>query len=253
MRSLFRGLNILRALNEQGPSTVVELARATQISRPSIYRSLEALCEAGYVRRRVGGERFELAHMVRTLSDGFDEEAWLREIASPVLADLQKEIVWPTDLATLVNNAMYLRETTRWQSPLTIDRASIGLRLPMLQSATGRAYLAFCNDNERKVFLSNLRRSKTPEDVCAKDSRWVNSILEETRRNGYGHRYMEWRPETGSIAIPMFSKNRILACLNITFIASAMRPEEAARRYLGAMKTSVEKIEKALATSITSH
>jgi IclR family mhp operon transcriptional activator len=250
MRSLFRGLSILRALNEQGPATVVELALATKISRPSIYRSLAALCDAGYVHHREHGERYELTHLVRTLSDGFDEEAWLREIASPVLGDLQKEIVWPTDLATLVNNAMYLRETTRWKSPLTIDRASIGLRLPMLQSATGRAYLAFCKEHERRLLLDNLRRSKTPEDTSVKDRRWVNIILEETRRNGYGRRYKEWRPETGSIAIPVFSNHRILGCLNITFIASALSPEEAARRYLGAMKASVNRIEKAMAARL---
>jgi IclR family mhp operon transcriptional activator len=247
MRSLVRGLSILRALNERGPSTVVELSRATKVPRPSIYRCLETLCELGYAHRDAS-DRYDLTHLVRALSDGFNDEAWLGEVAAPAMNDLQQQIVWPVDLATFLNNAMYLRETTRRRSPLTIDRATVGLRLPMLLSATGRAYLAFCDDNERRVILDNLARSAIVEDRCARDPRWVSGILAETRRNGYGHRYGEMMPETGSIAIPIFLERRLLGCLNITFIASVMPPQEAAQRYLAPMKASAARIERAFAT-----
>jgi IclR family mhp operon transcriptional activator len=101
MKSLLRGLLVLRSLNERGPSTVLEIAQATGISRASIYRILETLSQAGYVRRRSDAEGHELTAKVRTLSDGFSDEAWIRESAVPALDELQREIIWPADLAIL--------------------------------------------------------------------------------------------------------------------------------------------------------
>src|SRR5580692_9483476 len=107
-------------------------------------------------RCRENEERYELTMLVRSLSDGFNDESWVRTVAQPVMETLQREIVWPTDIAMFFDDAMYLRETTRPRSPLTIDNATVGLRLPMLQSATGRAYLAFCTNEERRTILENL-------------------------------------------------------------------------------------------------
>ena len=147
MRGVTRTLAVVRALNENNGVRVSELARLTRIPRPSLYRILDALCSLGYLRR-TDEERYELTLLVRTLSDGFSDEPWVRAIAHPIMEELQRDIVWPTDLATFYGNAMYLRATTRRHSPLTIDAATVGLRLPMLPSATGRAYLAFCTDAE---------------------------------------------------------------------------------------------------------
>jgi IclR family mhp operon transcriptional activator len=108
---------------------------------------------------RRGKALYELTSLVRLLSDGYKDEDWLRQAAMPVIKSLQQEVVWPTDLATFRDNAMYLRETTRRHGPLTIDRFAVGLRLPMLASATGRAYLANCDEAERKLILQNLKSS----------------------------------------------------------------------------------------------
>ena len=76
---------------------VSELARLTRIPRPSRYRILDALCSLGYLRR-TDEERYELTLLVRTLSDGFSDEPWVRAIAQLVMKELQREIVWPTDI-----------------------------------------------------------------------------------------------------------------------------------------------------------
>jgi IclR family mhp operon transcriptional activator len=244
VRSLARGLSVLRHLNEYGASTVVEIAAAVVLSRPAVYRALEELCRAGYVRKSDTNTSYEITHLVRRLADGFSEEHWIREIAAPVLRELQRRIIWPADLATLYDAAMYLSETTRIHSPLTIDRASVGLRLPLLLSATGRAYLAFCPESERKSLLTRLARSSEPLDAKARDPRWINSMLRTVRNNGYGHRFNDFMPETGAIALPIKYRDRVMACLNITFIASALTPEQVAERHLSEMQESVRTIEE---------
>jgi IclR family mhp operon transcriptional activator len=165
------------------------------------------------------------------------------------MENLQREIIWPTDIATFFDDAMFLRETTRRLSPLTIDSATAGLRLPMLMSATGRAYLAFCADKERRAILENLRRSNAPEDKRARDESYVRNLLATTRRNGYGERHREIFDKTGAIAVPISRAGHVLACLNISFIASALTPSEAADRYLRSLRAAATSIEKGLSAS----
>jgi len=239
-----RTVGVIRALNEHHGARVSDLTHVTGIPRPSLYRVLETLCALGYARRRGDDERYELTALVRSLSDGFNDESWVREIALPVMESLQHEIVWPTDLATFFGDAMYLRETTRRRSPLTIDNAMVGLRLPMLRSATGRVYLAYCSDAEREAILDNLACSTAPEDAGARDRRHIRNMLSLTRRNGYGQQHGEIFPKTAAIAVPIMHEERVMACLNISFIASALTPRDAAARYLNALRSASNTIEE---------
>lgn len=246
LRGAVRTLEVLRAVNDAPGTSVSALAQRTRIPRPSLYRILETLCALGYVQRRADGDGYAPTIFVRSLSDGFNDETWVRAAALPVMEALQKEIVWPTDIASFFDGAMYLRETTRRHSPLTIDTARVGLRLPMLHSATGRAYLAFCGEAERAAIVERLRRSRTPEDALARDGRYVSNLVTMTRRKGYGERHGEIFPKTGAIAVPVMHGERVVCCLNISFIASALTPAEAAARYLEPLKASARKIARQL-------
>ena len=246
MRGVVRALKVLRVLNAQHGARISELAKAAGIPRPTLYRILDTLDTLGYVRKREDSERYELTMLVRTLSDGFTDEDWVRNAARPIIEALQKDIVWPTDIATFHDDAMYLRETTRRSSPLTIDNLTVGIRMPLLLSATGRAYLASCPDEERETIIENLRRSKDAYDARARDARFVRNLLEMTRRNGYGERHGEVYPKTGAIAVPVLHATRVACCLNISFIASALSTKEAATRYLAPLKEAAKAVEARL-------
>jgi len=232
-------------MNEHNGSRVVELQRATGIPRPSLYRVLETLCTCGYVRKREN-KRYELTARIRALSSGHKDEDWIREIALPVLQQLQQEIVWPTDIVVFDDDAVVLAETTRRNSPLTIDKFRPGARLPLLRSATGRAYLAFCPDAERKAILERLAASPAPENERARDRRYIASLIARTRSNGYGQQHGEIDPKVAGIAVPVLSGERVTACVNITFIASALTCAEAASRYLVSLKRTARRIEELL-------
>lgn len=246
MRGVARTLTVLAALNRQNGATVTQLAAATAISRPALYRVLETLCHLGYVARRRDRDTYELTPLVHSLSDGFKDEDWVRIEAMPVIAQLQQQVIWPTDLSTFQGNAMYLRETTRGNSPMTIDRITVGLRLPMLRSAAGRAYLAWCPAPEQQLILSNLRVAGPGGDPRAHDEQWIRSLIANTRRRGYGERQEEAFEGTGAIAIPIRHGGRVMACLSITFIASVLTPQQAARRHLQQLRAAAARIESEL-------
>lgn len=242
VRGSMRTLWVLRALNVHNGATVAELSRATGISRPALYRILETLREAGYVSVDLSRQRYCLTMLVRTLAQGFTDEDWVTQVARPVLAALQRKVLWPVDLGTIMDNAMWIRETTRAASPMTIDRAVVGVQVRMLAGATGRAYLAFCPADERELILRNLRQSALPGDAAAAVPASVEPMLERIRLRGYGERFREPPLETGAIAVPIVLDARVLGCVTLTFIASVLTPAEAARRHLDDMQDAARRI-----------
>src|SRR5271156_6741172 len=158
IRALNRGLDVLTELNRLERAAINTLATAVGLPRTTTYRILETLRLAGYVERDTHDDCYRPTIMVRALSDGFDDEAMIAHIAKPHLAALGAQIVWPVAVATPSGATMMIREATDRQSPLALEQFRAGLRVPMLGSAAGRAYLAFCSNQERDALLEVLSR-----------------------------------------------------------------------------------------------
>ena len=246
VRGLLRGLQLLRFLNEYNYATALELSRLTGLPRPTVYRLLDTLIAAGYVTNGSRKETYQLTILVRSLSDGFDDEAWVTEIASPVLSELGRQIVWPTDIATFDRDAMVIRETTHGSSPLSINREKAGFRPPVLHSSLGHVYLANCPEPEREMILRNIGTSDQPDAPMARNRSLVDQIVKETRARGYGVREGGMSPKTGSIAVPVMWRDRPIAAINMHYILSALLLEEVVERYLPPMRAAATKIAEEL-------
>src|SRR4051812_41731737 len=185
IRALVRGLDALTTLNQRNGATVSEIAQQIRLPRTTTYRILETLTHAGYVYRDPADDRYRLTIMVHRLADGFDDDAWVTQIARPCIDELGKEVMWPVAFASLSGTQMLVRETTDHRSPLAIERFSPGLRLPMLTTAAGRAHLAFCPAEQRESLLEILRRSTNEVDKLAHNRPELDKILDDTREKGY--------------------------------------------------------------------
>lgn len=243
---LKKGLAVLRALNNHNDATVVEISGLTGLPRPTLYRLLATLQEDGYVDRGPNGNTFRLTIAVRGLAWGYSDEAWVGEIAAPVLNELRREIVWPSDIATYERGAMLIRETTNTTSPLAMLPGRAGHRPPVLTSSLGRAYLSFCDKLERDSILAVLSARGHRERRAARDLAAVNRMVQETRARGYAIREGGRAPGTTSIAVPVMNKDKILAAINIICIASAIGLDDIVVRYLGPMQKAARQIERAL-------
>lgn len=185
IRALLRGLEVLHVLNQHNGATVSEVASAIDLPRTTTYRILETLCHAGYAYRATSDERYRLTILVRGLSDGFDDEAWVTQIARPYMYELCAELVWPIAIATLSGSSMLIRQTTDHRSPLAVEKRGPGFRVAMLGSASGVAYLTWCPKEQREALLDLLAKSRRPEDQPAANRKKVYDLLVETRKRGY--------------------------------------------------------------------
>lgn len=243
IRALMRGLDALAVLNHRNGATVSEVASAIKLPRTTTYRILETLCEAGYVFRDAADDRYRLTILVRTLSDGFDDEAWVSQIARPVLRELGREVVWPVAIATLSGTSMMVRETTDHRSPLAVERYAAGFRVPLLTSAAGRAYLASCTEEERAAVLDILSRSAREEDKLAHNPAELARVLNEARAQGYASAIRARRvADEVSLAVPVRAGDQVLACLTVRFSASAVPMKTAQERFLPRLAAAADRI-----------
>ena len=250
VEALGRGLAILRALNrcEGGWGSVRELTEATGLHRSTVRRLLETLCREGLVRRSASDDSFRLTREVLTLAEGFCEDEWIARIAAPVLGDLLKKVVWPSDLLTLEGDTLLIRESTHRFSPLSFHPHMVRKRLPLLSTAAGRAYLAFCPADERRALLKRLLARQEALPLGLEGAGAIERMLEKVRRQGYGVNVGEWADErhVAAIAAPIRRRDTVVACLNIIMLKKAVSIDKAIATHLPALLDAVAEIEAAL-------
>ena len=248
IRALMRGLDALTILNLRDGATVSEVAQEIRLPRTTVYRILETLCNAGFVFRDAEDDRYRLTILVRGLSDGFDDEAWVTQIAKPFINELCREIVWPVSIATLSGTTMLVRESTDHSSPLAIDRYPAGFRAPLLTTATGRIYLAYSQEKQRDTLIDILARSNKEEDKPARARTELLRALAEVRSSGYAISTRNRRlVEEVSISVPILPENRVLASLTARFASSAVPLRSGVERFLPKLRQCADGISSLFA------
>jgi len=233
IRALMRGLDALTVLNLRDGATVSEVAQEIRLPRTTVYRILETLCNAGFVFRDAADDRYRLTIQVRGLSDGFDDEAWVTQIAKPLIHELSSETVWPVSIATLSGTTMLVRESTDHRSPLAIERHSAGFRAPLLTSASGRVLLANLPAEQRETLINILARSNKEEDRAARAGADLKRALAEIKTAGFAATTRSRRLiEEICLSVPVLLKERVLASLTVRFASSVVPLKSGIERFV---------------------
>ena len=237
VRSLTRGLAILRHLNAVGAAKAGEIAAALNIPRPTVYRLLQTLEEHRYVMLSPSDSRVRVTRLAASLGDGYAMTSRLCQIAGPLFSEYAPQIVWPLTISVYENAAMVVEEATHDRSPLSIDRDMIGWRVPILRSASGRAYLGHCSAEERQIIVEHIRRLGQKEDLPFLDQTVLSKMLAEVASQGFGLRDLsDFRPKTASLSVPAIVGGSVVACISVIWIRSAMDTQEAIRRYVAPLR-----------------
>lgn len=251
VQPVLRGLQLLEALNRSPVSSVADLAAVTGLPKATIVRLLDTLIAGGYAQRLAKRRGYALAERVLRLAGGFRDEDEIVEAARPHLSALTAQHKWPLLLATLDNDAMRVRASTRRESPFATDPDSINRRVPMLVSALGRAYLAFCSDAERDTILTLLKASSRPANRLAHDPRHVAELIRSIRRRGYASAAFVPGERATGLAVPIMRGSQVLAAMSLRYFGAATTEAEAARRYLTALQQAARAIADAVVKTMS--
>ncbi|PPR78434.1 MAG: Pca regulon regulatory protein [Alphaproteobacteria bacterium MarineAlpha2_Bin1] len=244
VRSLLRGLKIIRAINYLGPSTISEISNHTGLPRGTVYRMLETLSIENYITKNPNDKRFRLLSKINTLNNSFTESDWIFSIAKPLIEKLCSEIIWPISIATCNGKEMILRETTDENSPLALRRITGGFRVPILASAAGRVFLSYTDQINRQQILSNISKDKTyHSNSISSDTETVNKIIDDVRASGFSI-FSRADLKQSVFAVPINTNYGIIGTIALRFIDTAISKNEIKKKYFKSMIGTSNKIAR---------
>lgn len=246
IRSVVRAIELLQALNRQPVSTLDQLHEQTRIPKPTIVRMLQTLASRGMVRHAPQHGAYTLTSGIRSLSSGYHSEPMVIEAAAPLMDELTLRVKWPMALGMLEQHAMVVRYSTIPLSPLALKHSTINVRLSLASRAMGRAYLAFCPQQEQEILLNALADSDFPEDAAARHPQAIRHTLRQVREAGYALRDPRIWPASNTLAVPVFDSHGPAAALGMTFFSSTMKPAEAVSRFLPELQAVAREVGQRL-------
>lgn len=231
IRSLKRGVSVLQTINRSNGLKPAEIAAATGIPRASVYRLLETLEEMELVVRDRSSEKWRPTLHTKSLSSGFRDEDWVCQVAIPKMIQLGRRILWPIDLMTMREYRMEVRESTHSISPYAVDHGMVGRKLPIPETASGRAHLAFLPPEESEQIVRIIAEERRePLPFTLRDGPLAR-VLDQTRKLGVGFRCEDYVHETESMSAPIYHNGRVVAAITIIWAATAMRFDRAYELY----------------------
>lgn len=250
VRAISRGLAVLQAVNRGGSITMMEICRGAGIPYPTACRIVQTLIDEGMIEREPARKRYRPTALVRTLSFGFQDEDDLVAVARPHIVSLTNRLAWPVSVCTRVGPMMMVRDSTHKLTSLTLHNYSPGFTLPIIECSTGKAYLAYCDEEERSGVLQGLRQLAGPAERMAVLLTSNERMLAEIRERGFAtqarNAYTATPGKTSSIAVPLFQNDRVVGALALIFFASAVSMAEAQDRFVEALQETARAIARDL-------
>jgi DNA-binding IclR family transcriptional regulator len=243
-RAVAKALEILEVLGNAGkPLGLNELAQKLKLSKPSSFRLLFTLEEAGYVDKDNEG-RYTLKHEIRpSLRERL--HASLLDAASPLLRKLTREFRETTGLAVLFDN--HIEVIAVVESPQTVRMGNtIGRILQPHASSLGKCITAFQSEERREHLLRSYginaitENTIVDEDALAVEFRKIREIGSAMDRG-------ETCLEGHCFGAPIFSPERdVFAAISISLPVSRLGSPAYQARILERITSTAREIGRAL-------
>lgn len=233
VRVLLRGLELIQALNQHGPLTTAALSQKLRLARTTVNRCLATLEASGYVER-LPTRRYVLTSRAVTLSHGFDGAAERLEPVRAAMHAAATRVQWPMSLMRLQFPQMLIEDSTDRESGFAVEYFERGMQVPVLTTASGRAFIAFSGPRVRDTLIE-LLWAERPEETQAlwADRPAFDREMALTRERGFARCTRPLRlTEQGSLAVPVMVDGEPVASLAVRFALSAVSFEEARKRLL---------------------
>jgi DNA-binding IclR family transcriptional regulator len=199
--ALARGLEVLSAFRAgDGALGNLELARRTELPKPTISRITHTLTQLGYLSydNRLG--TYELGGRTLTLSYAALANLDIRRVARPIMQNLAETHNLHIALAVRDKLMMLNVETCEGHGLVGL-RLAPGSRVPIAVTAIGKAYLTAIAEDERNRIMDALRRQYGDDWSLIKRS--VETSVREIEERGFCISTGEWRKDINAVGAPI--------------------------------------------------
>jgi IclR family transcriptional regulator, KDG regulon repressor len=206
VRSVERALDILLCFTREEPvRSLTQIAESVHMSKTTVHRLLTTLESKRFITRdkttslyRLGVRFIEMASIVL-------QDVELHRWAHPYLHRLSEQYGETVDLSILDgSHVMYLEVI---ESPRRVKlAAAVGQRLPAYFTASGKAMLAYMDEDQvRKIITDNATEYSDNSAVAISDAL---TDLRQTAERGYAVAEQEYEKDINAVAAPIFDAER---------------------------------------------
>jgi len=249
VQSALRALRVIEVLNRRRVTSLEILHARTGLPKATLVRLLETLITAGYVFRVSRREGYALTEQVLQLSAGVRHRDVIVDVARPLMEAFTRQHKWQVSLSTSERDCMLVRFTTRHISPFAREEIYLNRRVPILRSAIGRAYLAFCSADERAAIMNILADADPTEIDETGGPAKIDAMMRRVRREGYATIVRPPEDPSRSFAVPVLEPDTPespLGSVVMFWYRSAMTEPQAIERYLGHVRSLADAIAAGL-------
>lgn len=250
IRSVSRSIAVLRAINQGEWLTLMEISKAVDLPYPTTFRIIKTLMHEGLVVCEPASKRYRVTALVQSLAAGYSANGRLVGLARPHMEDLTRKHAWPMSLTTHVGRHMVVRDSTHTMSSLTFSNYAPGFTLPLLECASGHAFLANIDDATRHSLLAGLEayERRSPLMEIFRTPRLVANIRDSGYATWERNPHTPFPGKTSSIAVPVCEHGNVVAALTLVFFTSALPMAEAVRRYVGDLRAAAAALSQQLSS-----
>ncbi|MEL7188493.1 MAG: IclR family transcriptional regulator C-terminal domain-containing protein [Pseudomonadota bacterium] len=252
IRAISRGLTVIQTINRLGPISMMQISREASLPYPTASRIVQSLVHEGFLERELGSKRYRVTGLVQTLSTGYQAADRLVTASRRHLEKVTDEVGWPVSLATRVGTSMMVRTSTHGQSSLTFNNYYAGFTLPISGCASGKVYLAYCDEQEREAIIDGWKIADNETSRVGLTLVQDSGLLESVRDQGYAvntrNAYSSDAGKTSAIAVPIIRRSgKIAGTVSLIYFATAMGAKEAAEKFHALLGQTAKDISDELA------
>lgn len=214
VKSFAKGLSIFECFDAgQDAMTLTDVAKKVGITRAAARRFLLTMEALGYAEQK--NKKFSLTPKVLNLSKGFKAGVDVWAVANKHMQILVDKVDEACSAAALDGHE--IEYVARIGTPHRIMSVTpnVGNRFPAHMTSTGRAILAFSDNDIVQDYLNHAQFTQYTE-FSIKDPTQLKMELNETKQTGFVVLNQELEIGLRSIAVPLFGKqNQLLGALTI--------------------------------------
>jgi IclR family transcriptional regulator, pca regulon regulatory protein len=244
MAGLAKGLAILEAFadNKGKRLTVADAARASGATRASARRCLLTLCKLGYLEH--DGKFFRPQPRILSLSLAYSEGRTLPQVAQPILAAARDALAESVSLAIL-NGDSSLFVARAEAERLVSSGVSIGARLPLYCSATGRILLGNWDERNITTYLERTTLVARTRRTLVKKAAILDAVRTATTL-GFAISDEELELGLRSIAVPVFDSRRaLIGAMSASASSARVSVTQMTRNFVPVLQQNAEKLGRA--------
>ena len=206
IQSIEVGTRLLRALAAHGrPMMLRDLAKNAGMPAAKAHRYLVSFMRMGLVEQDANTGRYDLGAFSLELGLASLSRLDPVRLGGPILDDLCEQIGETVALAMLGNHGATIVRWVEAGGPITVTLRT-GTVLPLVRSATGRAFVAYCRVPFMKKLLERELRDTSEESgqTVAAQIQDLEPIISEIRLHGISRASGSLTPGINGFSAPVF-------------------------------------------------